>query len=542
MKLSNLSLAILVAMGVAACGGSDDNNNQVTPPPGGNTPTPPPAVDNTKPQDPARVAPDMTVQPLVADLVQARKRTYADEGSRDLLTGYAPNPGVVSQGLNPNVFGTTWLPEATKDKDTKRASSMVNYIETNQVWHGLIGGLAGQNGVVKANPGFTYAEGKDGNWYRMQPVGGNWATATPNTKYEPMHDFGGDAAKKEAIFPGGTVKQDKLFYIPNVNEGSDAVGSAGAADKPVISGGNALYPTADGKPGGQLVIDPSPNSADFDLTRGKVAFTTAEFLGKQYDISQPGKIEVVDLNAIPVKKELQYLPVKINFNILDNKETDNYVDDAKIAKSAEAGAMKAYNLPYSLAFVTVNQKGAEKAHKTAGAEARNFFDYSDQAVAGAAKDGNWGAYQVRGYQTPFLPRNGRADYVGKSFGVDSQGDIHLRADFGIEGSHISGSVLNRTRADGKTALPEINLANIVLSKPSEYITTGTKGFGNAADAGTATSRTNTGKWEVQLFGPDAEEAGGTITIANDAIIPGGREVFTSQRGVLTTDSNIAPTP
>ena len=54
---------------------------------------------------------------------------------------------------------------------------------------------------------------------------------------------------------------------------------------------------------------------------------------------------------------------------------------------------------------------------------------------------------------------------------------------------------------------------------------------------------HTGTWDVQLFGPDANEAGGVISIqGNDAVIPGGLEVFTSQRGEITKDSNIAPTP
>lgn len=64
MKLSNLSLAILVAMGVAACGGSDSNDapkDPQTPTPPPTTPTPPPAPGGKD---------DALIDPTGTDVVQ----------------------------------------------------------------------------------------------------------------------------------------------------------------------------------------------------------------------------------------------------------------------------------------------------------------------------------------------------------------------------------------------------------------------------------------------------------------------------------------
>lgn len=589
MKLSNLSLAILVGLGVAACGGSDDNNNQTTPPPGGNTPTPPPAVDNTKPQDPSRVAPGMTVEPQVADLVKAAKVTYAQSGMRDLLTGYAPNAGIVgSPAAAIADFGIAasanqdplqnrsfeYVGKSTKEADLKRVSSAVNYAKEGQFRTNASD--PAYNGAVLANPGFTYALGSNGVYYRMMPAGGvQWDETTPGTKYVPVTPAATndpDGTSPSAKFPAGGVSQDKLFFLPNATKAVHAT--------LVVANSGTLG--IDGTPGGVDYIDPSDYNSfrsdtaaavavgggvaanlvagqnkDYDkngaigalefqslsVDHGEVIFKTAHFNGKAYDIEVVSGNQQVDLNSIPLNakgSDIQYLPVKLEYYIKDTKGTPALVDDNIVRREAEAGAMKAYNLPYSLAFVTVNQKGAEKARKTDGAAARNFFDYPTTATLG-----DLGAFQVVGYQSPYLPRNGRADYTGKSFGVDSVGNVHLRADFGATGAHIAGAVTGRTYADGKGSLPEITLANIQLSAPGSTLnTTGTKLFQpvKGADHSAARGMGHSGRWDVQLYGPNAEEAGGVIYIANDAVIPGHLEVFTSQRGVITQDSNIAPTP
>ena len=70
MKLTNLSLAIMVALGVAACGGSDDNNSNKPADPS----TPPaPAPDNNKPQpQPETKNDDKIVDPTGTNVVDGR--------------------------------------------------------------------------------------------------------------------------------------------------------------------------------------------------------------------------------------------------------------------------------------------------------------------------------------------------------------------------------------------------------------------------------------------------------------------------------------
>ena len=65
MKLSNLSLAILVAMGVAACGGSDSNDAPKDP----QTPTPPPATQTPPPPAQGKKD-DALIDPTGTDVVQ----------------------------------------------------------------------------------------------------------------------------------------------------------------------------------------------------------------------------------------------------------------------------------------------------------------------------------------------------------------------------------------------------------------------------------------------------------------------------------------
>ena len=581
MKLSNLSLAVLVAIGVAACGGSDDNNNAPVNPP---VVTPPPTTpDNSNnPQDPTRVAPGMTVEPQVADLVTAAKVTYAQSGMRDLLTGYAPNVGIVgSTGLP--AFGIAagptqdpvlnrgfeYVRNSTVEANLKRVSSAVNYAAEGQFRTNAANPAF--NGAVLANPGFTYARGTNGVFYRMQPAAGvQWDETTPATRYVPVATGADpDGNLPASRFPASGVGQADLVFLPNATK------TIGAGLEVANSGALAI----DGTPGGVDYIDPNnyddfrSNAAgavvaggvaadliagqvkDYDnnaatletaqsmsVDHGEVIFKTAHFNGKAYDIETVSGNQRVDLNSINYNakgSDIQYLPITLDYVVKDTKGTVNLVDDNLVSRKAEVGAMKAYNLPYSLAFVTVNQSGAEKARATAGAAARNLFDYPTTGTLG-----DLGAFQVVGYQSPYLPRNGRADYAGKSFGVDSVGDVHLRADFGATGAHIAGAVTNRTYADGKNTLPEITLANIQLSAPGGMLnTTGTTLFQAAgAVQGTSRGMGHSGTWDVQLYGPNAEEAGGVIFIANDAVIPGGIEVFTSQRGIITTDSNIAPTP
>ena len=564
MKLTNLTLAVLVAVGVAACGGSDDNNsnnptdkgntnNRTTP-----TPTPKPDANNNqaqvqKPEDPRRAAPGNTVEDALKGDVAVAKTTYADAGSRDLLTGYAVNKGLVSEGTDPLTReAKTYEKNATDAQNIKRLSSRINYSETGQFRANAT--TRNYNGAVLANPNFTYALGTDNKWYRMYPVKDDgttpldWDKTEPNTKYLPE-----DATAKLNYFPSTGVTQDKLFFIPNLV----TTGSASS------SGTGELHTNPNLKGVDKIPNDDAANDdTHFDLTRNEVQFKSAVFNGRTYDLSRAGVIQKVDLNTVPVDtSKVQTLPVTLNYSVLDNKGTSGLNDDNLQLLTAKAGAMKAYNLPYSLAFVTVNQKGAENARFTNGARARNLFDYaptqlynvngtpvsvSDPATDGMLTSGKLsGAYRVVGMQTQFLPRNGRADYNGKSFGPDSIGDIHLRADFGETGSHINGTIANRTYADGRGALPEITLNNIQLSTPGELNTTGTMTMGNAAAPGTATARNVTGTWDVQLYGPNAEEAGGIVRFTNDAglakdqIIPGGYEVFTSQRGEMIQHSNIS---
>ncbi len=599
MKLTNISLAILVAVGVAACGGSDDNNSNK---PNDNkpTPTPTPTPDNSnKPVDPERKAPDMTVQPQLQDLVNAAKVSYAQSGMRDLLTGYAPNAGIVGAPKN-DLFdfgvsrldpftgapyetdpvknaGFRYLKHATDGKDLKRLAetkdghqNAINYVATGQLRTNAA--EPKHNGAVLANPGFTYAKGKDGLYYRMQPEGGvKWDETTPDTKYVPVGTAGAaGGAVGETVpaneFEGGKVGQDKLVFLPNVTKTTNAdlavknSGSLGINGQPggvdrinpedltkfstndaiAADGGSVPGDLVGGQEKQYNKVGPATVQA-FTVDWGDVTFVSAEFNGKTYDLTTIGQNQRLELQNLPKdKSNIQYLPVKLNYQVKDSKGTVNLVDDHTSILTANAGAMKAYNLPYSLAFVTVNQKGAEKARMTQGAAARNLFD-----LPTTAKNGDLGAFQVQGYKSPYLPRNGRADYNGKSFGVDSQGDIHLRADFGATGAHIGGAVFNRTYADGKGSLPDLDLSPIQLSAPGSTLnTTGTKLFlSNGADRGSARGMGHTGTWDVQLFGPDANEAGGVISIkGNDAVIPGGLEVFTSQRGEITKDSNIAPTP
>ena len=545
MKLTNLTLAVLVAVGVAACGGSDDNNSN-NPTDKGNTnnrttPTPKPDANNNQaqvqqPEDPRRAAPGNTVEDALKGDVAVAKTTYAEAGIRDLISGYAPNKGLVSQGTDPLTHDAKgYEPNSTDLQNIKRLSSRINYSETGQFRANA--NNRDYNGAVLANPHFTYALGKDNVWYRMYPVKANgttaedWAKTTPNTKYKPEPSAGAPAT----AFPADGVTQDKLFFIPNVK-----------VDAPILSTASTTGLQTDATAGiksGRLKItndDLAANdttTGDFDTNRNEVQFRSAVFNGRTYDLSRAGAIQKIDLNTIPVDpSKVQTLPVTLNYSVLDNKRSNGLNDDNLQLLTAKAGAMKAYNLPYSLAFVTVNQKGAENARYTDGARARNIFDYANTGEGILAQNG---AYKVTGLQTPFLPRNGRADYNGKSFGADSIGDIHLRADFGETGSHINGTIANRTYADGRGALPEITLNNIQLSNPGNLNTTGTRLLGNAADAGTATARNANGTWDVQLYGPNAEEAGGFVRIDNDQVIPGGVEVFTSQRGKMIDHSNIS---
>ena len=677
MKLTNISLAILVAVGVAACGGSDDNNSNK---PNDNkpTPTPTPTPDNSnKPVDPERKAPDMTVQDAVKQHVSAAKTTYAAAGARDILTGYAPDSGIVGSAGRASTVGdpaplyarklaadfatggntdpllndgSLYADDATDAANVKRLAetskdgkevnnNAINYAATGQLRKDATNPQ--YNGAVLANPGFTYALGKDGYYYRMKPVDDNgndikWHETTPTTRYVPVGGNGAlpavtaapavpadPATGQEALsavtaqaavaatpnikdpkeqFTGGFVNQDKLVFLPNVTRVNQTApgttrtyrytGADGLQHNGVRSQNSGLHvqntsggANIDGTPGGVDRINSkdytkgtSPSSPyatranvnseshtatdayagdlvngqkiqPFTVENGEVIFRTANFLNKAYNLETADAIQKVDLNDIPLNKsEIQYLPVTINYDVKDTKGTNVMADDSITRKTANVGAMKAYNLPYSLAFVTVNQKGAEKKRLTDGAAARNLFDY-----ASTGRLGDLGAFQVVGYQAPYLPRNGRADYTGKSFGVDSQGDVKLRADFGATGAHIGGSIVNRTYADGQGTLPEITLANIQLSAPGGSLnTTGTTLFGNIAQTGEARSRSHEGKWDVQLFGPDANEAGGVVQffgtdrsgnlVSDDAVIPGGVEVFTTQRGEITKDSNIAPTP
>lgn len=309
MKLSNLSLAVLVALGVAACGGSDDNNNapQDPPPPGdnnngGNTP-PPPADNSQKPQDPARVAPGNEVQDAVKQHVVAAKTTYASAGTRDLLTGYAPGVGIVAVGNDPRVNdATVYFRNSTKEHDVKRVSSRINYVATGQLRTNAQ--VSDRNGTVLANPGFTYALGSDGNWHRMVPANNqNWDETTLDTRYVPV-----DTAHNDK-FPGGRVRQDALFFLPNVEA------QVGAPEQ---AGGLLV-----GNERGINLVDPEVNSGNFDTNRGEVIFKTAEFNGKSYDISTAKAIDKVDLNSIAIDKNaVQYLPVKLNYDVKDTKGTD----------------------------------------------------------------------------------------------------------------------------------------------------------------------------------------------------------------------------
>ena len=69
MKLTNLSLAIMVALGVAACGGSDNTDNTPADPPAQN---PTPKADENKPQEPEAKNDDKLVDPTGTHVVDGR--------------------------------------------------------------------------------------------------------------------------------------------------------------------------------------------------------------------------------------------------------------------------------------------------------------------------------------------------------------------------------------------------------------------------------------------------------------------------------------
>ena len=69
MKLTNLSLAITVALGVAACGGSDNGGNTPADPPAQN---PAPKADENKPQQPEAKNDDKLVDPTGTQVVDGR--------------------------------------------------------------------------------------------------------------------------------------------------------------------------------------------------------------------------------------------------------------------------------------------------------------------------------------------------------------------------------------------------------------------------------------------------------------------------------------
>ena len=69
MKLTNLSLAIMVALGVAACGGSDNTDNTPADPPAQN---PAPKADENKPQEPEAKNDDKLVDPTGTHVVDGR--------------------------------------------------------------------------------------------------------------------------------------------------------------------------------------------------------------------------------------------------------------------------------------------------------------------------------------------------------------------------------------------------------------------------------------------------------------------------------------
>ena len=72
MKLTNLSLAIMVALGVAACGGSDNGGNTPADPPSQN---PAPKADENKPQEPEAKNDDKVVDPTGTHVVDGRDLT-----------------------------------------------------------------------------------------------------------------------------------------------------------------------------------------------------------------------------------------------------------------------------------------------------------------------------------------------------------------------------------------------------------------------------------------------------------------------------------
>ena len=69
MKLTNLSLANMVALGVAACGGSDNTDNTPADPPAQN---PAPKADENKPQEPEAKNDDKLVDPTGTQVVDGR--------------------------------------------------------------------------------------------------------------------------------------------------------------------------------------------------------------------------------------------------------------------------------------------------------------------------------------------------------------------------------------------------------------------------------------------------------------------------------------
>ena len=73
MKLTNLSLAIMVAVGVAACGGSDDNSNKPADPPKPSTPSQPQQPE--QPKQPEAPSSQQTVDPTGTQVVDDKDLT-----------------------------------------------------------------------------------------------------------------------------------------------------------------------------------------------------------------------------------------------------------------------------------------------------------------------------------------------------------------------------------------------------------------------------------------------------------------------------------
>lgn len=540
MKLTHLAIAVSVALGLAACGGSDDNavdnsanqpSNPVNPvnpvnPGGDDDQKKPEKKDPNKVEDPSNAAAATEIESRFAATTAANKQLYTNRRGEDTLAGYKvpqPNTDLVME----------FQPGSTATKDILRASSITNYLAAG--WVNDSSGITFKKNSIRLNPLQTYALGDDGKYYRIEgPTTTTWDNATPSDKFTTV-----TAGAGQFVSVGGDDKipASRLYYIPNAWHEAGAFEPV-AGKNPKQLGDIKIDPATIAATTGADVIDPTAVDYSktysatnvFDTTRGQVQYESVNVNGKDYPLRGSSNSSKLDL-TLPVKQEIQKLPIVLNYSVVDNKATQDGQDDDTRYLSTGAGELRVYNLNYSSALVEVNEAAKENS-ASPEASVRNGLGFAGSDAAGVASEGviygyikdfgnasgggnngNYGPFQVVGYQTPTLPDNGRAKYIGTSFGVNSTGRVELEADFGLDRAGISGSITQRENGAG-VKLDDMVLKNIQLSQPSAYRRTASIGIDSTSPVGNGVvdlgGNQNWGTWAVKFFGPNAENAGGVI--------------------------------